>query len=107
MIRDANGVPLAAVIRKRIFPRPDSDDIAFGLQHSEYVSHDDEMIELAPILDRNTYDRDSTDKVLDKTGPFDPRFLAACSLIWTVIKGCIGSNNKLNLQLKHFNKTTD
>ena len=34
MIRDANGVPLAAVIRKRIVPRPDSDDIAFGLQYS-------------------------------------------------------------------------
>ena len=33
MIRDANGVPLSAVIRKRIIPRPDSDDIAFGLQH--------------------------------------------------------------------------
>ena len=33
MIRDANGAPLAAVIRKRIIPRPDSDDIAFGLQH--------------------------------------------------------------------------
>ena len=33
MIRDANGVPLAAVIRKRIVPQPDSDDIAFGLQY--------------------------------------------------------------------------
>ena len=44
MIRDANGVPLAAVIRKRIVPRPDSDGITFGLQHSEYASHDDEMI---------------------------------------------------------------
>ena len=31
MIRDANGVPLAAVIHKRIVPRPDSYDIAFGL----------------------------------------------------------------------------
>ena len=31
MIRDANGVPLAAVISKRLIPRPDSDDIAFGL----------------------------------------------------------------------------
>ena len=31
MIRDANGVPLAAVIRKRIVPRPEGDDIAFGL----------------------------------------------------------------------------
>ena len=36
MIRNANGVPLPAMIRKRIIPRPDSDDIAFGLQHSEY-----------------------------------------------------------------------
>ena len=40
MIRDANGVSLAAVIRKRLIPLPDSEDIAFGLQHSEYVSHD-------------------------------------------------------------------
>ena len=44
IIRDANGVPLSAVIRKRIIPRPDSDDISFCLKHSEYVSHDDEMI---------------------------------------------------------------
>ena len=34
----------AAVIHKRIVPRPDSDDIAFGLQHSEYESHDDKII---------------------------------------------------------------
>ena len=34
-------------------------------------------------------------------------YLAARSLVWTVIKRCIGFNNKLNLQLKHFNKTTD
>ena len=34
MIRDANGVPLAALIRKRLIPLPDSEDIAFGLQHS-------------------------------------------------------------------------
>ena len=99
--------PLAAVIRKRIIPRPDSDDIAFGLQHLEYASHDDEMIESAPILDRKTYEQETTDKVLEKTGPFDPRYLAARSLVWTVIKGCIVSNNKLNLQLKQFNKTTD
>ena len=45
MIHDANGVSLAAVIRNRTIPRPDSDDISFGLQHSEYVSHDDDMIE--------------------------------------------------------------
>ena len=73
MICDANGVPLAAVIRKRIIPRPDSDDISFCLKHSEYVSHDDEMIERAPILDRKAYDQDATEKVLEKTGPFDPR----------------------------------
>ena len=56
MIRDANGAPLAAVICKRIITRPDGDDISFGLQNSEYVSHDDEMIERASILDRKTYD---------------------------------------------------
>ena len=52
MICDANGVPLAAVICKRIVTRPDSDDTAFGLQQLEYASHDDEMIERTPILDR-------------------------------------------------------
>ena len=107
MIRDANGIPLAAVIHKRIVPRPESDDIAFGLQHSEYTSHDDEIIERALILDRKTFERNATDMVLEKTGPFDPRYLAARSLVWTVIKGCIGSNNKLNLQLKQFNNTPD
>ena len=73
VICDADGVPFAAVIFKHIVPRPDSDDIAFGLQYSEYASHDDEMIERAPILDRETFDRDSTEKELEKTGPFDPR----------------------------------
>ena len=34
MIRDANGVPLTAVICKRPIPLPESEDIAFGLQHS-------------------------------------------------------------------------
>ena len=34
MICDANGIPLSAVICKRIIPRPDSDDIALGFQHS-------------------------------------------------------------------------
>ena len=63
MIRDANGVPIAAVICKRIILRPDNYDIAFGLQHSEYATHDNEMIERAPILDRKTFDRDATDKV--------------------------------------------
>ena len=33
VIRDANGFPLAAVIHKRIVPRPESDEIAFGLQY--------------------------------------------------------------------------
>ena len=65
------------------------------------------MIERAPILDRKTYDQNATDKALEKTGHFDPQYLAARSLVWNVIKGCIGTNNKLNLQLKKFNKTTD
>ena len=33
--------------------------------------------------------------------------MADRSLVWTVIKVCIGTNNKLNLQLKQFNNTTD
>ena len=65
------------------------------------------MIERAPIINQETFDRNATDKDLENTGPFDPRYLAARSLVWTVIKGCIRSNNKLNLQLKQFNKTTD
>ena len=69
--------PHAAVICKRIVTRPDSDDIAFGLQHSEYASHDDDMIERAPILDRKIFGRDAMDKDLEKTGPFYPRYLAA------------------------------
>ena len=52
IISDANGVPLAVVIRKRLIPLPDNEDMAFGLRHSKYISHDDEMIERAPILDR-------------------------------------------------------
>ena len=107
MIRDANGVTLAAVIHKRIVPRPDSDEIAFGLQYSEYDSHDDEMIERAPMINHETFERNATDKDLENTGPFDPRYLAARSLVWTVIKVYIGTNNKLNLQLKQFNNTTD
>ena len=51
MIRNVNSVPLAAVIRKRLIPLPDNEDMAFGLRHSKYISHDDEMIELALILD--------------------------------------------------------
>ena len=100
MICDANGVPLNAVICKRIVLRPDSDDIAFGLQHSEYASHDDAIIERAPIINHETFDRNTTDKDLEKTGPFDPHYLAARSLVWTVMKVCIGTNNKLNIHLK-------
>ena len=65
------------------------------------------MIDRATILDRKTYDRTATDGALEKKGPFDPRCFAARSLVWTVIKGCIGTKNKLNIQLKQFNKTTD
>ena len=107
MIRDANGVPLAVVIPKRIVPQPDSDEIDFGLQHSEYASHDDEMIERAQIINHDKFDQNATDNELEKTGPFDPRYLAARSLVWTVINRCIGTSNKLNLQLKQFNQTTD
>ena len=52
LIRDVNGVPLAAVILKRLIPPPDNEDMAFGPRHSKYISHDDEMIERAPILDK-------------------------------------------------------
>ena len=67
MIRDVNGVPLAAVIRKRLTPLPDNEDMDFGLRHSKYISHDDEMIECAPILDRKEYDLSATDKNLELT----------------------------------------
>ena len=30
MIRDVNGIPLATVIRKRLIPLPDNEDMAFG-----------------------------------------------------------------------------
>ena len=73
MIRDADGFPLAAVVCKHIVPQPDSDDIAFGLQYSEYASHDDEMIEHAPIINHNTFDQNATDNELENTGPFNPR----------------------------------
>ena len=56
------------------------------------------MIERVPILDRKEYDQNATDKNLEKTGPFDLRYRADRSLVWTIIKGCIGTNNKLNLQ---------
>ena len=65
------------------------------------------MIERVPIINHETFDRNAMDKELEKTGPFDPRYLAARSLVWNVIKGCIGTNNNLNFQLKQFNKTTD
>ena len=73
MIRDVNGVPLAAVIRKRLIPPPDNEDMDFGPRQSKYISHDNEMIERAPILDSKEYDRTATDEYLEKTGPFDPR----------------------------------
>ena len=56
VILDDNGVPLTAVICKRFVPRPDSGDISFGLQYSEYTLHDDEMIERAPIINHETFD---------------------------------------------------
>ena len=65
------------------------------------------MNERAPIINHKTFYRNTTDKEFEKTGPFDPPYLAARSLVWTVIKGCVESNNKINLQLKQFNKTTD
>ena len=33
MIRDVNGAPLVAIIRKRLTPLPDNEDMAFGLRH--------------------------------------------------------------------------
>ena len=95
MIRDVNGVPLAAVIHKRLIPPPDNEDMAFGLRHSKYISHDDEMIECATILDSKGYDRTATDNNLEKTGPFDPRYRATRILVWTIVKGCPGTNNSL------------
>ena len=65
------------------------------------------MIKRAPILDRKEYDRTATDKNLDKTGPIDLRYRAARSLVWTIVKGCIWTNNKLNLQVKQYNRSTD
>ena len=61
MIRDANGVPLVAVICKRLIPLPDNEDMAFGLHHSKYISHDDDIIDRAPILDHDIYDQSATD----------------------------------------------
>ena len=64
------------------------------------------MIEPAPILDSKEYDRTATDKNLEKTGPFDTRYRANRSIVWTIVKGCIGTNNKLNLQVKQYNRNT-
>ena len=50
MIRDANGAPLAAVIRKRLITLPENEDMAFGLQHLKYISHDDERIGARSII---------------------------------------------------------
>ena len=51
------------------------------------------MIERAPILDSKEYDRTATDKNLEKIGPFDPRYRADRSLVWTIVKGCIGTQD--------------
>ena len=89
MIRDVNGVLLAAVIRKRLIPPPNNEDTAFGLRHSKYISHDYKMIERAPILDRKEYDKTATDEDLENTGPFDSRYRAARSLVTRVKGACI------------------
>ena len=107
MIRDVNGIPLAAVIRKRLTPPTDNEDMASGLRHSKYLSHDNKMINRAPILDSKEYDRTATDKNLEKTGPFDPRYRSARSLVWKIVKGCIRTNNKLNIQVKQYNRATN
>ena len=39
------------------------------------------MIECAPILDRKTYEQTATDMALEKKGPFEPRYLAARSIV--------------------------
>jgi len=73
MICGANYVPLVAVSRKHIIPRSSLQDIGFGERYSEYASIDDEMIERAPIIDRDRYDHTVTDQTLELSGPFDPR----------------------------------
>ena len=82
MIHDPKGVPLAAVIRKELIPIPITSDPAFGEKYSEYASHDDKMIARATILDRDTYDHRALTKDLEKSGPFDPRHLAARNQVW-------------------------
>ena len=44
---------------------------------------------------------------LEKSGPFDPRHLAARTQVWKIIRQCIGTNTKMNLQIKEFAKSTD
>ena len=77
MIRDPKCVPLAAVVHKHLIPRNSVVDPAFGERYSEYASFDDEMIERAPILDRDMYDHGALTKTLEKSGPLNPRHLAA------------------------------
>ena len=62
MIRDVNGVPLAAVIRKRLIPPPDNEDMAFG----EYTAHD-----ALPISgDYPIWEAASVDEWLYNGGPY-------------------------------------
>ena len=93
MIRDPNGVPHAAVICKHLIQSHVVANPAFGKKCSDYASYDDEMIERAPILDRDTYNHSALTKDLEKSGPFDPRHLAAQNQVWKIIKRCIGNNN--------------
>ena len=112
MIRDANGVPLAAVIRKRIIPRPDSDGIAFGLQHSEYVSRDDEELTRETISlyaknsRKNTPQSDivSTRFILDlekstfKMTHIKHRISRAINLAYIGITWCCSMNDQFDLE---------
>ena len=72
MIRDPKGVPFAAIISKHLIPPHVVVDPASGEKCSDYVSYDDEMIERAPTLDRDTYDHGALAKDLEKSSPFDP-----------------------------------
>ena len=56
MICDTNREPLVHVIHKHILSRSSRKDIGFGESYSDYTSIDDEMIETAPIVDRDNYD---------------------------------------------------
>ena len=46
--------------------------------------------------DEEENDKTATDENLEKTGPFDSRYRATCSLVWKIVKGCIGTNNNIN-----------